>query len=333
MAILIWILVFAVIGLVIYLLTLDGDYLIDRSLVINAPVEQTYRAVVDFKTWPQWSPWLMHEPDTELQYSDRYDQPDGYYTWDGKLVGAGKITHVSMQENESIEQRIEFLRPFKSTSRVAWTFSSTEDGGTVVHWIMQGRMPFLFRFMTAMMKPMISRDYDLGLHLLNGYLNPDNPHPQIEFGGEQQLDGFRYAYRAFSGHIDEMVETMQREFPDLVDQVVAAGIVDGLPLTIYHKADTKNMNFDCDMAVPIKVDAVADELQTRELLGGRYYRVECQGDYQFLELAWYKAHSHVRMLKLKLDNRRPALEIYENDAREIEDSSELRTAVYLPIKG
>ena len=318
-----------VIGLLVYLATLDGEYTVDRNLRIDAPVERVFASIIDFKTWPDWSPWLMHEADTELEDSDACDREQGYYTWDGKMVGAGKLTHLEIKPNQSIEQRIEFTRPFKAISRVAWTFADA-DGQTDVHWIMQGKMPFPLRFMTEMTKQMVTKDYDLGLHLLNGYLNPDSPHPRFEFCGEEQVASFDYAYESFSGHMDAMVDAMQVGFPRLRDQVAALEIIDGCPQTVYHKADPKKGYFECDMAVPVKPGSNYPQIKTFN--GGRYYKMRMQGDYQFLELAWYKIFSHVRMLKLKIDLKRPSLEVYENDPAEVSDSSELKTAIYLPVK-
>ncbi|MCU7810598.1 MAG: SRPBCC family protein, partial [Candidatus Thiodiazotropha sp. (ex Notomyrtea botanica)] len=130
-----------------YLATLDGGFKVRRSLVIASDRKTVFDKVRDFRSWRDWSPWLMHEPDTALTYSDTPDQEGGWYTWDGKTVGAGKLTHVQFTGNEMIEQRIEFKRPFKSVSKVWWEFERTDKGTTRVHWNMAGKMPFLFRFM------------------------------------------------------------------------------------------------------------------------------------------------------------------------------------------
>ena len=129
---------------VIYLSTFDGEYHIDRNLQMKVPAEKIYQTLIDFKTWPKWSPWLLHEPDTSLEYSENYKEAGGYYSWDGKIVGAGKLSHITLQPNSFLKQQIEFIRPFKSICKVEWVLNETPDG-TEVHWIMQGKMPFLFR--------------------------------------------------------------------------------------------------------------------------------------------------------------------------------------------
>ena len=73
----------------IYLASLDGSYQVRRSLQIGVPVKQVFAAIQDLKTWPEWSPWLLHEPDTKIIYSDDCQQEGGFYSWDGNCRLAG----------------------------------------------------------------------------------------------------------------------------------------------------------------------------------------------------------------------------------------------------
>ena len=56
------------------------------------------------------------------------------------------------------------------------------------------------------------------------------------------------------------------------------------------------------------------------------------GSYDFPELAWYSAMSHIRMLKLKMDASRLSLEVYENDPETVARTNDIRTTLYLPIR-
>lgn len=161
------ILAVVIIGALVYLASLDGNYTVKRSKLINADIQRVFNKLRDFKTWSDWSPWLMHEPDTKLEFSDNPSEVGGFYTWDGQRVGAGKLTHVAFDAPKKIEERIEFTRPFKSVCQVSFELAEKE-GQTEVNWIMQGKMPFLFRFMTQKTAGMIAKDYDLGLAMLAG---------------------------------------------------------------------------------------------------------------------------------------------------------------------
>ena len=68
-------------------------FTVSKSLRIAAPVERVSGLVRDFRSWPQWSPWLIAEPSVALSHSD-----DGRgYTWDGAITGSGEmVTRVHL---------------------------------------------------------------------------------------------------------------------------------------------------------------------------------------------------------------------------------------------
>jgi len=311
-----------------YLATLNGNYHVRRSLEVDAPVDSAFAAVVDFKSWPLWSPWLMHEPDTRLEYSDRYDAEGGYYTWEGQVVGAGKLTHLALQPRRRINQEIEFLRPFKSVNRVNWEFEEHGEQ-TLVTWEMVGRMPFLFRFMAQRMEPMIGRDYDLGLALLNGYLNADAPHPRLGFVGRETLDDFSYWSVPCKGNLRQLESTRRTAVESL--RSAAQGNT-GLAFTLFRGLDPLATNYDAEIGIPISERTPASNYTRREFTGGAYYKMTLHGDHRFLPLAWYALVSHCRMHKIKPDKRRPALEIYHDDPQEGQDTNQLLSALYLPVR-
>jgi len=313
---------------VIYLASLDGVFRVRRSLEIEAPVEVVFAAIVDFKSWPQWSPWLMHEPDTHIDYGDDYQREGGYYSWDGKVVGAGRLTHVSIKPNTNIRQKIEFTRPFKSVSEVCWDFEE-QDGRTLVHWQMEGGMPFLFRFMTRRTEAMIVRDYDLGLALLNGYVNDAAPHPKITFVGTQELEDFSYWAIPCNGNLRQLEASRQSSIEAL--RAAAAGKT-GLALTLYRQFDPMASQFRAEVAIPVSDSTPQSNYTRREFQGGRYFRMTLHGEHRFIPLAWYALSCHCRMHKIKLDRTRPSLEIYHDEPDQVTDSNEITTALYIPIK-
>ncbi len=61
--------------------------------------------------------------------------------------------------------------------------------------------------MTAKMGAMIGRDYDLGLALLQGYLNSASAHPKLSFIGTESLDNFSYWAIPFQGNLRQLEAT------------------------------------------------------------------------------------------------------------------------------
>lgn len=323
------IIVALVAGAVIYLASLDGNFQVKRERVLDAPRSTVFDAVVDFKTWPEWSPWLMHEPDAQLVYSDNCQDENGYYDWDGKRVGAGRLTHVSIKPGNTITQQIDFIRPFKSTSAVSWSFADEENGKTRASWEMSGSMPFLFRFMAAKMGPMIGRDYDLGLALLNGYVNADASHPRLDFHGSEELEDFNYCSIPFHGNLRQL-ETARRTNIETL-QTATRG-KSGLAFCLFNRLDPLATDYHGEIAVPVADATPASNYTRRSFKGGRYFKMTLHGDHQFLPLGWYALFSHCRMHGFKVDKSRPALEIYQNDLDQVEHSNQLATVLYLAIR-
>ncbi len=312
----------------IYLATLNGKFRLKRSLKIEASADLVFATIIDLKSWPEWSPWLMHEPGTRLSYSENYQAEGGYYSWDGERVGAGKVSHVSINPVTSIKQQIEFLRPFKSINTINWGFE-TSDRHCIVSWEMSGSLPFLFRFMTRKTEAMIGRDYELGLALLNGYMNATAAHPELAFIGREDLEDFSYWAIPCNGNLRQL-ETARRSGIETL-RGTEAGTA-GLALMLYHRFDPDASQFQTEIAIPISNNTPQSNYIQREFTGGRYFQMTLHGDHQFLPLAWYALRSHCRIHKIKFDKRRPALEIYHDDPSKVSDSNQIATSLYLPIK-
>ncbi len=315
-------------GVLIYLARLDGKFSVKRSLEIAAPRESVFATIVDLKTWPAWSPWLLHEPDTVIIYSENYQAEGGSYSWDGKVVGAGKLTHLKINGPNSIRQQIEFLRPFKSVNQVDWEFESRENS-TVVSWTMSGCMPFLFRFMVKKMEPMIGRDYELGLALLNGYMNASVAHLQVAFNGSEDLQDFSYWAIPCNGNLRQL-EASRRTGIEALQTAAGGGI--GLALTLYHNFDPVGSQYQAEIAIPISEQTPASNYRRREFKGGRYFKMTLCGHTGVLPLGWHALTSHCRLHKLKLDKARPALEIYHDDMTQSVDGNQITIALYIPVK-
>ena len=320
-------------ALLLYLATLDGSYTVKRSLEIGANQKTVFDKIRDFRSWPDWSPWLMHEPDTRLVYSDTPDQEGGWYTWNGRTIGAGKLIHEKFIGEEKIEQRIEFKRPFKSVCKVWWDFEPQDDRTTKVHWNMAGKMPFLFRFMARKLPQYISKDYDTGLYMLRSELETGSEVPRISFEGAAEVPDQTALVIHFEGHLEDMKKAMMEGFPRLGKYVDDNKLsATGYPFTIYHKVDLGKMRFNCDMALPVPAETTSAEFDVKSYTGGRYYKTTLRGSYEFLELAWYQAYSHLQMQKIKPQHKRASLEMYENDPATVSHTNEIITSIYIPIK-
>jgi len=323
-------------GVLVFLALQSGDLRVERSLPIRVPPARAFAAVRDLRGWPSWSPWLMHEPDAQVDFSDTSDQEGSWLSWDGEHIGSGRMTQTYVAAPFRIEHRLRFTRPFKSTSDAWWAFaelSPDEGPGVRVTWGMRGRMPFLLRFLAPLMSSAISNEYELGLAMLRGQLDPESEHPRIRFIGVTELAERQALTIPYTGGRDGMVEAIRKGFPRLASQLSGRGLEPPEPpFTAYHRVNAKATRFTCDLAVPAPDDADPGDLMLKRFAGGRYFLTEVQGSYDFLGAAWYSVMAHVRMYKLRQDRARPSLEVYIVDPSKTKHSNELLTRIYVPIR-
>jgi DNA gyrase inhibitor GyrI len=319
-------------GVLIYLATLPKDFHIRRSLTMRPDRRTVFAKVRDLRSWRDWSPWLLHEPEARLDYSPDPDQEGGWYTWDGMAIGAGRLTIVRLDEPSRIDQRLAVKRPFKSESDVWWELAETADGGTEVTWCMRGRLPFPLRFLTGLMTDMIEQDYQLGLALLRGTLDPSAERPRVRFQGATEHPSQTVLTIPYSGDLPGLIAAMTEGFPRLIGHLGAVGAAPaGSAFTAYHKVNAKARRFECEFAVPVPEGIDPGVFTLKRLGGGRYYATELQGSYDFLTPVWYSVMAHLRMHKVRQDRSRPSLEIYINDPSQVTDSNDYLTRILVPM--
>ncbi len=325
-----WILLLIALAVLAYLLSLPAGYSVSRSIVIAKPLPEVFAYVRDFSNWTAWSPWSLHEPNHQMTL-DRPTEVGGLYTWNGKKIGAGQMQHTGITPNERLDILLTFLRPFKNTAKVVWSFKTT-DGGTEITWDMQSQMPLPMRPMQGFIAKMIGNDFALGLALLRGKLDPASEHPSISFDGVVERGAQTYATERFEGTLVNMRGVMKEAYPRLWQSLSkdTERWEKNPAIAAYHKVKFMKATTIMDMGFAVT------HLKTGEagitLPAGKYFQMTLRGSYDFLPSSWNTIYGQVKMQKLKIDKRRPALEVYQINPMEAPHSNEWVTLLCVPIK-
>jgi hypothetical protein len=156
------VLVVALVGLIA---TRPATYRVTRSASIAAPASIAYAQVADFHRWDAWSPWAKLDPDMLSSYAGRDGTVGASYQWKGNdKVGEGRMTLIEARPAQSVAIRLEFLKPWTSTSTTRFEFTAV-DPGTRVTWTMDGQNDFMgkaFSLFTDLDK-LIGSDFERGL--------------------------------------------------------------------------------------------------------------------------------------------------------------------------
>jgi effector-binding domain-containing protein len=307
-------------------------YHVQRSIEIKADIETVRASLCDFKQWPNWSPWLITEPDAKLVFNDQQGHVGAAYGWEGKVIGAGDLSLQKMTETE-LEMQLSFRKPFKSVAKVVFALVATAEG-TQISWNMYGRMPFFLFFMTAKMKAYIGMDYERGLRMLKEYLETGAVASKVEIDGVVEWGVGEYFGLENACALDDIATVMGADFEKLYAGVQQNGYVDSdqTPFSLYHVFDVMKKHTQYTIGLPFngKGEVPAGFVQGH-LPTQKYLKVTHTGRYEHLGNAWSSAAAYARANKLKVRSKPLGVEVYVNDPATTAEEA-LVTEVLLSIK-
>lgn len=327
------IVIVAVVSAVIWLSALDGNYNVKRSITVNKSNGDVFNLVQDFNKWAMWSPWLCMEPDAVVGITGSGMTVNDTYSWKGELVGEGTITHMNIEPQKMIEQDIVFKMPMESKSFVYWEFSDVNDSTTIVTWGMKGEMPFILRFMTKMMEPMIGMDYERGLKMIKELAEKGYVASRVEIVGVVDASEMPYLGEKVACTMDEVSETMHATFSNLKDYAQKESLNYDKAASIYHKFDF--LKEDCEYTAALLLSdtlSVSAPYYSNVIPAVKALKIRFVGDYEHLGNAWAAGMSYIQMHKLKENKEVAPYEVYINNPKEESDPRKWITEVYMPIK-
>lgn len=255
---------------------------IQRSKLINAPLERVYEHVADFSHWTAWSPWLIMEPEAKVTVSDDHKS----YSWEGQRVGAGEMAITEETSNEWVAIDLTFLKPWKSKAKVRFELKP-KDEQTEVTWFMDSSLPWFMFWMKKMTEAFIGMDYERGLNLLRDYSEDGKVHSKMEFLGETDYSGCTYVGITKTCAIADIGKEMGGDFEKL-QSVVANLEVSNEPFSIYHKWDMVGQKAKYTAGIPVvnAPENLPEGVVSGKMPATKIYKLRHTGPYEHLGNAW-----------------------------------------------
>ena len=302
---------------------------VKESVDIDATPEKVYQTVSNFSHWTAWSPWLIMEPDVEVQVGT-----DGKtYAWEGNRVGSGNMSVIAESADEWVDYDLHFLKPMKSHARVRFEISPAKEGCTAT-WTMDSSMPFFLFFLVKMTNAMIASDYRRGLAMLKDYVERGDVPSKLEFVGEEPHPGGAYVGVKVAHSISNISQEMDKAMGSLFSAIEANAIEpSGPPFVIYHKFALVKDQMIATSAVPVA--AVPTDLPP-PLVSGNYeackvYTVRHTGPYRHIGNAWATIQNLIQNKAFKPSRALHPFELYVNDPRETA-ADDLITDIKFPMR-
>ncbi|MFI2744407.1 SRPBCC family protein [Zhouia sp. PK063] len=320
----------------IYIAIQPDSYNVSRSKTMEASPHLISSYINNYKTWPEWSPWLKLEPDANLTYGEKTSGVDATYAWKGNQVGEGemKTTYVA---KDSIHQQIHFIQPFESSAEVYWTLERKNDSTTVV-WGMKGNMNFMskaYALFTGGMDKAIGKDFEAGLHTLDSVTSNDLISHTITFPGETDYSGGYYIYQTTESNQKNISAKMATMFPNVINFMKSHNIsASGKPFTKYVEWNDENQTVIFSVCIPVSeriIIADDSDILCGFIDAGKYYKSVLQGNYKFLSEAWTQSFEKLTKDDFVNDKNRDPLEIYNNTPESEPNPSKWNTQILIPI--
>ena len=302
---------------------------ISRFIKIEAPAEQVFSVIKNYKEWKPWSPWLIAEPDCKLTYAE-----DGSsYEWEGNRIGSGRMEMREENPNTSISMDLNFIKPWKSYADIRFELKET-DGVTNVDWLMNSSLPFFLFFMKKSMEAYVGADYERGLTMLKAYVETGEVPFNLEFRGTSDFEAIKYVGITTETDTDTIDEHMERDFKKL-HEVVAKNF-DNISehfFSIYHKWDFVKRKTRYTVAMPVKdvPASLPSDIITGTIPFTKVCTLRLTGAYDYIGNAWATMMMMARNKEFKQRKGIHPFEIYRNDPAKTAPK-DLITDVVFPIK-
>jgi effector-binding domain-containing protein len=305
---------------------------VDSTIDIAAPAERILDVLVDFNTWPIWSPWLYMEPETQVTYRGEVGKTGHGYDWLGSKTGSGGMTLLNSSPSR-IDCDLQFLKPFKSEAEVAFDIQTLEDGQSRVTWYMKSSLPFFMFWMKPLMLGMIKSDYNRGLSLLKDYIETGSIRSSTTIDGIVDVEQVYYVGTRAEVPMSEMLSSMESSFEKLMDASTSEPFsISGSRLCLFNSIDFNTHRFDYTAAVPTYDPTPVDAPFIAAIRPAcSALKVIHAGPYRHLGNAWSLLMAEAKERKLKTLKSHPPFERYLNNPAEVEEN-DLITEIYLPIK-
>lgn len=127
------------------------DYVIERSVTINAKAEIIFPFIVSTKKTDQWMPWRETDPQVQMTFSGPDEGVGSTSSWDSPgQLGTGKAEVVGAIANQLVKTKITYTKPMVMSQDSEFILTPTGEN-TQMTWKVSGKQPFFARLMCTLM--------------------------------------------------------------------------------------------------------------------------------------------------------------------------------------
>ncbi len=334
-----FLLLIAIIAGAIYIATKDGEYHIEETTIVDAPVSVVFNEVNNYYNWEAWGPWSNETDDIIVKYNPEIRGEGGGFTWKSEDLGDGKITTNKVLIDNLIEQEVVHNPSFaESHGDMYWKFEEVEEGTKVTLGIsgsqsFREKLAFAFQDITIndLLKPRFSRT----LEKLDSSLLKKMSVYSINVDGVTTHGGGFYMYNTTATRISQVPSRMEIMVTDVRNYMEANNISQlGDPFVLYNSWDEQNDSAIYSVGIftpslvitPVDSDILNGMMPTQEVV-----KTTLKGDHENLKEAWEAAYKYIEENNLMANEDSQPFEVFRTDPDSIPNPANWITEIYIPV--
>ncbi len=166
----VWALLVAVVGWI-----LPSQYVVTRTLEIQAPPQNIHRYIGDLNQWAQWTPFKKSDPTLKIIPGDTTKGPGASQSWTGKS-GNGYLVFTQSEPQTGVKYDLYFEDGWECEAKIAYG-PGQEPQHTQVTWTMEGKVGAnpIARYVALLMDSTAGPMFAEGLHNLKELVEEPRP--------------------------------------------------------------------------------------------------------------------------------------------------------------
>lgn len=276
---------------------------ISRTQVIASPIEKVFEVLRDIHSCPDWSPWLIADPDFKL------DVQNDYYSWEGAISGSGRMDLVRDEANESITYDLSFVKPWKSQARIHISLAVKGDA-TEVTWTLEHSLSFFLFWKKKSIQAYLEVDYDRGFLMLKNLIETGSVPSHLEFLGREPSPSFVGVGIKRSGSMNGFEQDIETSYKEVRDYYP-----EGQVFSVYYTWDLvrKEVAYFIGVRLDKTPGVIPDGMELINVPGMEVYALRHRGPYSHLSNGWSAGRMLGRAKIFRQSKRFPPFEIYEDE--------------------
>jgi effector-binding domain-containing protein/uncharacterized protein YndB with AHSA1/START domain len=325
--------IFTIVALLLVIaIFLPSNFHVERSIEIDKSITTVFQTAVDMNQRAKWDPWIELEPDAEIKVEMTPEIIGSGYSWNGKVIGEGKITIKEFKPDELIKSKITFIAPQSMESDVIWTFKESNKN-TNVTWAFEGSLSYPIEkwsglFMDKFMGPQFEKGLSNFKQLVESLPDMEGRTGEIK---EFQFEGLLSVTMKDECPMNKLSSKMMEMYPELMNFLNKNNLdISGPPFALYHESDKEGYTIlQCGLPIKSKVEG-NDNISFLEIVPTKTIMASHFGHYNTVNITYKNILEYIKSNELEITG--VPWEMYITDPMQEPDQSKWETKVYFPIK-